>query len=146
VTDQDLKDGRIIPDPVRGTDPSDLAKRARRWWNFGGVLDACRRTQRYPTALLAAFGSPSTRIVIGSWQLRRGHHAWEDASYPGEEAPLSDPTRGDFKRIVGRRLAHAYFGQGNNAFCLIHRGVAYGPAPRVRNLEEIGRRRRTRRS
>ncbi len=126
LTTAKFGDGRAVPDVIKGTAPVALAERANKWWNLHTVLERCEVRGRHPVALIAAFGTPESRLIVGSWRTRSGSNPWQSVDDPGEEVPLYDPSRGDYMRIVGRRVHGLRFGQGGNAFCVIRGGRVYG--------------------
>jgi hypothetical protein len=128
LTTAKLRDGRAVPDVIKGTAPDALAERAHKWWNLRTLLERCELRGKYPVALIAAFGAPESRLIVGSWRTRSGAKAWQSVDDPNREVPLQDVYRDDSMGIVGRRLHGLRFGQGSNAFCVIRGSRVFGPA------------------
>jgi hypothetical protein len=135
-------DEREAPDLIRGNAPRALAKRAHKWRYLRRLVELCREARTMPTALIAAYGTAESRVILGSWQTRRRPDLWrEDPAEKGGQyvVPLADPNRHDYLRLVGRRISGLWFGQGNSAFCVVWKGRAFGANRHLDLIEAFGR-------
>ncbi len=134
LNQKDFSDGRKGYDASRPMANDDLTSRAVAWWQLAArAKDWVSGETRGPSLLLALFGPPAARFVVGAWSIAPWT-TWDGKVESGGliSVPIVENKDLDAKKLRGRRLesnSEAFlFGQFRHQQFIIFdgKGVRHG--------------------